>query len=75
VSNITTTVDRGQALALLRTGGDVGMLGGAVLSGVAAGMLSSQPEAIMCNGAGLLVLTAFSGVRLWREEKRQRASS
>ena len=69
VSNITSSADRGQALALLRTGGDVGMLGGAVLSGVLAGVLNSQPEAIMMNGVGFVVLTGFSGLRLWHLDK------
>ena len=50
VSNVSAPEDRGQALALLRTGGDVGMLLGAVVSGALAGALGSQPLAIMCNG-------------------------
>ncbi len=64
VSNITAAADRNQALALLRTGTDVGMLGGAVLSGVVAGM-SSQPDAIMMNGVGFMALVGFAGTRLW----------
>jgi len=69
VSNITSAEDRGQALAMLRTGGDVGMLSGAVMSGVMAGMLSSEPYAILLNGAGFVVLTGFSGMRLWLRDK------
>ena len=70
VSNISTAQDRGQALALLRTGGDVGMLGGAVVSGALAGLLSSQPEAIALNGIGFCILSCFSGIRLWRREQK-----
>lgn len=69
VSNITSSDDRSQALALLRTGGDVGMLSGAILSGMAAGMLHSQPTAIMINGVGFIVLSGFSGMRLWKSRK------
>ena len=57
--------DRGQALALLRTGGDIGMLSGSVSSGIVA-QLVSQPETIQFNGMALLGLTVFSGVRLYR---------
>ena len=57
--------DRGQALALLRTGGDVGMLAGSVSSGIVAQMLS-QPETIQFNGIALICLTTFTGFRLYR---------
>ena len=68
VSNVSKPEDRGQALALLRTGSDVGMLLGAVGSGALAGALGSQPLAIMCNGAAFCLLAGYSGMSLLRLE-------
>jgi MFS family permease len=69
VSNVSTPEDRGQALALLRTGGDVGMLLGAVGSGALAGALGSQPLAIMCNGVAFCLLAGYTGAGLLRLEE------
>jgi len=69
VSNVSAPEDRGQALALLRTGGDVGMLLGAVVSGALAGALGSQPLAIMCNGVAFCLLAGYKGAGLLRLEE------
>ena len=68
VSNISAPEDRSQALALLRTGGDVGMLGGAVISGALATALGSQPLAIMVNGVAFFAVAGYTGMRLLRNE-------
>ena len=64
VSNNTAPHERSQALALLRTGGDVGMLAGAVGSGFLAASIS-EPWTIMVNGGAYLGIVAFSGTRLF----------
>lgn len=54
--------DRSQALALLRTAGDVGLLVGAIFSGLVSS-LSSIPLTMEVNGALLLLSGAAWGIR------------
>ena len=68
LSNITEGSARTQALALSRTGGDIGMFGGAICSGMLA-TVAGQPEAVMANGIGFIGLSSFAAWRLWRTAK------
>jgi len=62
VSDITEVQSRGQALALLRSGGDVGLLAGALIGGFMATGLGIP--AVMLGNAGLLaVVTAIFAYR------------
>ena len=63
IADIVESTERSQALALLRTVGDVGMVTGAVVSGAVAGQLGEQ-SAMQLNGLVLLGLTSFAGLRL-----------
>lgn len=68
VSDIVSDKDRGQALAMLRTVGDVGMLSGAIISGRLAD-LWSQPEAVQINGALMAVMSGYVGIRFLQMNK------
>jgi hypothetical protein len=56
---------RPQALALLRTAGDLGMLSGAILAGLVADQTSNM-QAIQVNGAVMMGIAAVAGVRFLR---------
>ena len=64
LTDIISAKQRAQALALLRTVGDVGMLSGAVVSGMVADLLGSGQQAMQANGLVLLGLTGFVTLRL-----------
>jgi predicted MFS family arabinose efflux permease len=53
LTNLCNANDRAQALSLLRTCGDVGMLFGASFAGIMASLTSIE-NTIMCNGGILL---------------------
>ena len=55
--------DRSQALALLRTAGDVGLLVGAIFSGLASSLSGSIPLTMEVNGALLIVSGVAWGLR------------
>lgn len=60
-ADLSTTEDRAQTMALLRTSGDVGMLVGSICSGAFA-QLTSLDLAIESNSALLLLATVLYGV-------------
>jgi len=62
ISDMTTSKNRAQALALLRTAGDIGMLLGALGAGTVADMFS-QEQAIQANGIAFLALSGFAAIR------------
>ena len=64
ISDLTTSKNRPQALALLRTAGDVGMLGGSVIAGLIADM-SSNFQAIQINGGAMLAIAGVTGINFW----------
>mmetsp|Transcript_34839 Transcript_34839/g.42991 ORF Transcript_34839/g.42991 Transcript_34839/m.42991 type:complete len:137 (-) Transcript_34839:178-588(-) len=62
ISDMATSKNRTQALALLRTAGDIGMLLGAIGAGTVADMYS-QEQAIQANGLAFLALSGFAAFR------------
>lgn len=64
VTDASNPKERAQALALLRTGGDIGMLSGSILAGVIADQ-SSNLQAIQINGTIMMAVAAVTGVRVW----------
>lgn len=71
ISDVTTSKDRPQALALLRTAGDIGMLGGSVIAGLIANV-SSNLQAIQINGGAMLVIAGITGFNVWSANREQR---
>ncbi len=71
MANICEEVDRSQALSLLRTSGDIGMLLGASLSGAVAALTSIE-STMMLNGSVLLASSSFVA---WRHIKKRLESS
>ena len=62
VSDETSTNDRPQALAMLRTAGDVGMLAGSILAGFVADATANL-AAVQVNGSLMMGVAAFAGLR------------
>ena len=63
ISNIVPSEHRAQALALLRTSGDVGLLVGASAAGALADW-GSMEMAMESSAGALMVATAWFGVRV-----------
>ena len=75
VTDITNYADRPQALALLRTAGDIGMLSGSILAGVFADLVSSNVNAIQVNGSIMVGVAAFTAFRFFTVLKPAKAKA
>ena len=63
ISDVVSNSRRPQALALLRTGGDLGFLCGAVSAGAAADMIGDVSFAMQAGSAVLLGATCRFGLQ------------
>lgn len=64
VTEVASKRQRGQALALLRTVGDLGMLAGALVAGQLGGVVGLA-GAVQVDGLVLVGLSALLGLRAW----------
>lgn len=69
IADVTSTETRAQALSLLRTAGDLGLLAGATCSGVLASVYSIE-TALQCNGVITSAALLWFAGRNWHRIKR-----